>query len=230
MGADGIVRYGDAGERTVVAAGRFAFEEGDDGAQALLRLLPPLVHAPAGDAGNTPLAALLPLVGMETSTLAPGAGVAASSLANLVLVQILRAHMASTPQPPGWLGAMADAPIGRALSIMHGEVSRRWTVDDLARAVGMSRTAFSTRFRERVGLPPLDYLTRWRMTLAAAALRTGVDSLTAIAEKVGYGSDTAFSNAFRRERGISPGRFKARAASVGDALQNTSRRLVARTA
>ncbi|WAC70909.1 AraC family transcriptional regulator [Roseateles sp. SL47] len=208
MGTDGIVRYGDVGELNVVAAGRFTFHD-DVGAQALLRLLPPVVHIPAGGAFNAPLAALLPLVAMETVASAPGANVAAASLANLVLVQILRAHLASAHQPPGWLGAMADASIGRALSMMHGDVGRRWTVDDLARAIGMSRTAFSTRFRERVGLPPLDYLTRWRMTLAADALRTGDASLMAIAERVGYASDTAFSNAFKRERGVSPGRFRA---------------------
>jgi AraC-like DNA-binding protein len=207
MGDDGIVRYGDAGERTVVAAGRFTFE--GESAGTLLRLLPPLIHVPAGSPGSASLAALLPLVGMESAGATLGAGVAASSLANLVLVQILRAHLASASQPPGWLGAMADARIGRALSMMHREVDRRWTVEDLARAIGMSRTAFTTRFRTRVGLPPLNYLTRWRMTLAAAALRTGGDSLATIATKLGYASDTAFSNAFKRERGVSPGRFRA---------------------
>jgi AraC-like DNA-binding protein len=207
MGEDGVVRYGNAGDTTVVAAGLFIFS--GDSAETLLGQLPPLIHVPAGSAGSAPLAAILPLIGMETAAAAPGAAVAASSLANLVLVQVLRAHLVSTQQPPGWLGAMTDAYISRALWLMHRDVGRHWTVNDLARSIGMSRTAFSTRFRERVGLPPLDYLTRWRMIVAATALRRGLDSLATIATKVGYASDTAFSNAFKRERGISPGRFRA---------------------
>lgn len=206
MGDDGTVRYGNGGDRTMVAAGRFTFA--DDQAVRLLRLLPPVVHVPCGSPGSAPLGALLPLIGAEVETKAPGQLVAASSLANLVLVQILRAYLASGPLGPSWLAGMADPRIGAALCLMHDGPKRPWTVDQLARSVGMSRTAFSERFRARVGTPPLDYLTRWRMMMAANALRNGSQSLGEVADAVGYGSATAFSLAFKRETGRSPGRFR----------------------
>lgn len=207
MEADGVVRYGHDGARTVAAAGRFTFA--DDQVGGLLRLLPPLIHIPKGSPGSEPLAALLPLIGIETETAALGTLVAASSLANLVLVQIIRAHLASGAPSSGWLSGMADPHIGAALSMMHGDIGRRWTVDEIARAVGMSRTAFSQRFRQHVGAPPLQYLTSWRMTVAGAALKSGEQSLTEVAGAVGYGSATAFSIAFKREIGLSPGGFRS---------------------
>ena len=207
MGCDGVVRYGDAGELTIAVAGKFTFA--DDRMAALLSFLPPIVHVPGGSPRSEPLAALLPLIRAETEGAAPGASIAASSLASLILVQIMRAYLAR-PQPvQGWLGAMADPQMAMALSLMHGDLRRRWTVAMLAQSVGMSRTAFSQRFKERVGSPPLDYLTRWRMTTAAATLKRERQAIADVAEAVGYGSDTAFSIAFKRMFGISPGSFRS---------------------
>ncbi|CAN7589966.1 helix-turn-helix transcriptional regulator [Pararhizobium sp. LjRoot238] len=92
---------------------------------------------------------------------------------------------------------------------MHGDLARRWKVEDLALAVGMSRTTFTQRFKTLVGLPPLDYLMRWRMTVAGTELRKGDKSLSAVAESVGYASDTAFNSAFKRTIGQSPGRWRS---------------------
>lgn len=169
MGADGIVRYGDSGALTIAAAGKFAFSE--DRVAGLLSFLPPIVHIRRESPGSEPLAALLPLLSHESRGATPGSLIASSSLASLVLVQIIRAHLAETQFVPGWLGAMVDPQMAAALSMMHGDLRRRWTVDVLARSVGMSRTAFSQRFKERVGRPPLDYLTQWRMMVAAASLK-----------------------------------------------------------
>ena len=207
MGSDGIVRYGDSGECTIAAAGRFTFA--DDRTASLLSFLPPLVHVPVGSSGSEPLAALLPLIRAETKGTLPGAAIAASSLANLILVQIIRAYLAKPALVHGWLGAMADPQMAMALSLMHGDLRRRWTVELLAQSVGMSRTAFSQRFRERVGSPPLDYLTRWRMSVAAITLTRERRAIPDVAEAVGYGSDTAFSIAFKRIFGMSPGSFRS---------------------
>jgi AraC-like DNA-binding protein len=204
---DGIVRYGDGGERVSAAGGRFLFD--DDASDLLLKLLPPLVHIPAASESAAPLRALLELLRLETEARRPGAAVAASSLANMVLVQVLRAHLASGLHTPGWLGALADPKIGAALSLMHGDIARRWKVEELASAVAMSRTTFTERFKAVVGLPPLHYLLRWRMAVASATLRAGQETLSTVAESVGYGSDTAFNSAFKRTTGRSPGRYRS---------------------
>lgn len=208
-GADGVVRYQGDGdhERVSLASGRFTFE--NDVTEILLRHLPPLIHLRAAELGSHALSRILDLLEWETNGLHAGADVASSSLAALVLVHTLRAYLASTPQPEGWLGALADPKIGSALSMMHAQPGERWTVERLASAVGMSRTAFATRFRRQVGSAPLDYLARWRMTIARSALKHSEEPLTEIASRIGYLSDTAFSIAFKRSTGQSPGRFRA---------------------
>jgi AraC-like DNA-binding protein len=203
---DGIVRYGEEGEKVSAAGGRFTFD--DNTSDLLLTLLPPLVHVPADSESAAPLRAVLELLRLETEATRPGASVAAVSLANMVLVQILRVHLASGVHAPGWLGALADPKIGAALGLMHADIARRWKIEELASAVAMSRTTFTERFKALVGLPPLNYLIRWRMAVAGGALRTG-KSLSEIAESVGYGSDTAFNSAFKRTTGRSPGRSRS---------------------
>jgi AraC-like DNA-binding protein len=120
----------------------------------------------------------------------------------------LRIFLSNTPQPEGWLGAMADPRVGAALSSLHGDLAHRWTVESLAAAAGMSRTAFAVRFKSPTGTTPLDYLRVWRMTVARSALKDSDEAIAGIAERVGYLSDTAFSAAFKRQTGQSPGRFR----------------------
>lgn len=204
---DGIVRYGEGDGMVSAAGGRFTFDDGTS--ELLLNFLPPLVHVPTASESAAPLRALLELLRLETEAVRPGASVAATSLANIVLVQILRAHLASGVHTPGWLGALVDPKIGAALGLMHGDIARRWSVEELASAVAMSRTTFTERFKALVGLPPLGYLTGWRMAVAGSALKAGGQSLSAVAESVGYGSDTAFSAAFKRATGRRPGRYRS---------------------
>jgi AraC-like DNA-binding protein len=208
-GSDGVVRYqGDGQEEHVcLASGRFTFE--NDVTDLLLRHLPPLIHLRAADLGTHALSSVLDLLKWETSDLHAGADVARSSLAAFVLVHVLRVYLASTRQPEGWLRALADPKIGSALSMIHAKPGERWTVESLASAVGMSRTAFAQRFRRQVGSAPVEYLAQWRMTIARSALKHSEESLTEIAERIGYLSDTAFSIAFKRCTGLSPGRFRA---------------------
>lgn len=205
-GADGIVRAGQGDGLASAAGGRFTFE--GDSAELLLKLLPPLVHVPAASHSAEPLRAVLALLRLETAAARPGTSIVSASLANMVLMQILRVHLASGGHAPGWLGALADPKIGMALGLMHADVARRWKVEELASAAAMSRTVFMERFKRLVGVPPMDYLIDWRMALAKAALQAG-KSLSAVAEDVGYGSDAAFNAAFKRKTGQSPGRFRS---------------------
>jgi AraC-like DNA-binding protein len=208
--ADGVVRYvglDDDGKTFVSSAsGRFMFD-GEAG-DLLLRHLPPLLHLRAADPATRPLTGLLELLRWETGEARPGSSLAQANLASLVLVQALRIYLGNAAQPEGWLGAMADARIGTALSRMHGDLARRWTVESLALAAGMSRTAFAVRFKQLTGSTPLDYLSAWRMTVARRALRKTDEGIAGIAERVGYLSDTAFSSAFKRATGQSPGSFR----------------------
>ena len=130
-------------------------------------------------------------------------------------MNVLRAHLAANPKSVGWLGALSDARIGAALRMMHGAIAQRWKVEDLASKVGMSRTAFIERFKALVGLPPLEYLIRWRMTVARDALKSGDGNLSSIAEAVGYASETTFSSTFKKMFGQSPSRYRAEARSKG---------------
>jgi len=219
-GPDGVLRYdgqgAEDGPLAVMASGRFALA--GEASELPLRHLPPLIHLRASDPGARPLVGLLDLMGWETAELRPGSSIARTNLAALVLVQALRVHLANAPQPEGWLGAMADARIGAALSQMHADIARPWTVERLAQSARMSRTAFAVRFKALTGSTPLEYLGGWRMTVARNALRHSDDGIARIAERVGYQSETAFSAAFKRETGESPGRFRTQARAAGLAM------------
>ena len=209
LGADGIVRYG-RGEACAISVGGIFQFDGDMSA-LLLNLLPPLVLVCADSPDARSLSATLEMIRAETESVRPGAAAMRGSLANIVLVNILRAHLAANPRSAGWLGALADPRIGSALRMVHEAIARRWKVEELASKVGMSRTAFIDRFKDLVGLPPLEYLIRWRMTIARDALRTGHDNLSSIAAAVGYASETTFSSTFKRMFGQSPSRYRSEA-------------------
>lgn len=214
--ADGVVRYGQQGDKVSAAGGRFVFDAGAE--DLLLKLLPPLVHVPAASAGAASLRALLELLRLETEAVRPGAAVVATNLANMVVMQSLRLHMASGIQLPGWLGALADAKIGEALRLLHADIARRWTVDELASSVAMSRTSFAERFKTLTGIPPLRYLIEWRMAVASAALKSNRRSISEVAESVGYGSAAAFSSGFFKVTGRRPGQYRVESAVVDEAL------------
>lgn len=142
-------------------------------------------------------------------------------LAAVLLVQALRIVAASggCESGPGWLTALADAQVGDALRLMHANVARRWTVGELASAVAMSRSSFALRFRRLVGEPPLEYLLRRRMRTAAAALRDPARTVGSVGYELGYTSDSAFSNAFKRVMGVAATHHRAIASlAVGPRL------------
>ncbi|GAA3742464.1 AraC family transcriptional regulator [Streptomyces tremellae] len=175
----------------------------------LLTALPPLIHIRSASAEAPALRRLLDELLREMTTDLAGAAFARDQLAQLLFVQVLRAHLADTDAlPAGRLRALADERLAPALRLMHEEPGRPWGLHELARAAAMSRTTFASRFREAAGVPPLAYLKDWRMRLARRALRTGATTVAELAGTLGYTSESAFSNAFKRETGVSPRRYR----------------------
>jgi AraC-like DNA-binding protein len=196
--------------RTILISGSLSF---DDTAAALLTGgLPPVSRIAAGSRQAGVVAPALRLLADETAGSAPGAATMRKELTRILFIQVLRALLTGDdpagPAPHGWLAALTDQQIGAALTLIHQHPARRWTVAELAAAVSMSRSSFALRFRALVGLPPLDYLVRWRMQLAARALRTTGRTVAAIGADLGYSSESAFSAAFKRVLGQPPSRYR----------------------
>jgi AraC family transcriptional activator of mtrCDE len=179
-------------------------------AHPMLRALPPVVHFPASSVQTKPaLAATLSLLIAELDHCAPGGEALIQHLFDTLFIYIVRAWADETAaERLGWLSALKDPSLSKALGRMHAEPGGQWTVKSLAREAGLSRAAFARSFSEQVGEPPLAYLTRWRMGIAARLLRSSEMSVAQIAAHVGYESEFAFSRAFKRNRGLAPARFR----------------------
>jgi AraC-like DNA-binding protein len=177
--------------------------------------LPPVLHV-KGDAGTTVrwLEANLQFVASEMASGEPGFETIVSRLADILVVQAVRAHLAQSGGGcKGWLRALIDPQIGRALSLIHEKPEDDWTVESLASKVGMSRSAFAARFAQLVEEPPLTYLTRWRMQKASRLLETSQAGVAEVAKRVGYDAEAAFSKAFKRWTGVAPGAYRRTAES-----------------
>lgn len=193
------------GNDTVLIAGTFSFEESD--ADLLLDSLPTFLLIPSRNASATVVRSTLAILDIEIKGTQIGAAVLTDRLVDILLVQVLRAALIQdNGDNLGWISALADPRIGRAIGLMHGNAAYPWSLETLAGSVAMSRSAFSKRFKSLVGLAPLDYLLRWRMRLARNALRRG-STVATVASKVGYSSESAFGHAFKRIYGIAPRRY-----------------------
>ncbi|MEU4243413.1 AraC family transcriptional regulator [Actinoplanes sp. NPDC026619] len=168
----------------------------------LLHDLPALVRLP-------PLGAPVDLLAAELEQSRPGADAIIPALLDTLLVHILRRWLEQNPAHAGWPAALNDPVTAAALQAMHRDPARPWTVATLAAGAGLSRAPFARRFAALVGRPPLTYLTWWRMTTAARLLHESDAPLSLIAGRVGYSSEFAFANAFKRQYGIAPGRYRS---------------------
>ena len=196
-----VAQFGNGNECFGIA-GHFdmAGENGD----LLLSMLPPVVHI-RKDSEKKVLRWCLEEMRRELQHPQPGASLVVQQLGTLMLVQILRTHLTThAGGPSGWMFALTDGKVGMALQAMHQAPSRQWTLNALAQQAGMSRTAFAVRFKQLVGAAPLNYLARWRMSLAKERILNSPDSIGAIAVQIGYQSESAFSTAFRRSVGCAP--------------------------
>jgi AraC family transcriptional regulator, alkane utilization regulator len=198
------LRAGGGGEATRFICGYLACDRRVS--RALLGSLPPMLRISLGDISRSGWLADLLHVGVEESRAQrPGSQSLLAKLSELAFTEALRRYAQSNPpELKGWLAGLQDPYVGRALALLHGEPTRGWTVDQLAREVALSRSALAERFGATIGLPPMQYLTQWRLTLAAQTLRAGSESIARIAERSGYDSEAAFTRAFKREFGVPP--------------------------
>ena len=188
-----------------IAGGHFALEGGP--AEMILKALPPIVHI-RRESHRVAMRSSIERMREELSDPQPGASLLTQHLAYTMLIQALRLHLADAAgSGPGWLAALSDKQMSAAIASMHEDPGYAWTLKTLAERVGMSRSVFALRFRERVGTTPMEYLASWRMLLAAERLKSSTDGLAAIAQSLGYESESAFGKAFRRVMGCSPRRY-----------------------
>lgn len=175
----------------------------------LLRALPAVIHLRGNDAAvQRWLMPTLDFIHAELDHGHHGAQTVLRRLADVLFIQAVRAYAAQQGVAASWLRGLSDRRIALVLSLLHSQFAKPWTLDSLARAVGMSRTSLAVQFKALVGESPMSYLTRWRITRAANRLRSEALSLTQVAESVGYSSDAVFAKAFRRVTGVAPGRYR----------------------
>jgi AraC family transcriptional regulator, alkane utilization regulator len=207
-----ILKFGGGGTLTTLVMGCFQFESGTK--NPLICSLPEMLYIKAENLHSEPwLEMTLKFLASETATDKHGSTIAVSRLTDLLFIQAIRAFIAQVkdcPQSSGWLKAIADPQIGKALALIHEKAAAPWTVASLADAVGMSRSSFASKFNALTKTTPLEYVTSWRMQKAEELLALGEDNLSAIASTVGYQSESAFSKAFKRETGEAPGTFRRR--------------------
>ncbi|WP_437572119.1 cupin domain-containing protein [Sorangium sp. So ce542] len=198
----GEVRHGTRGGRpdARLLGGYFAFDAPD--AALLASLLPALVHV----RGVERLSVLVRLVGEESNERKAGRDLVLTRLVEVMLIEALRST-SGDDAPPGLLRGLADARLAPAIRQMHAELSRSWTVAELAKAAALSRSTFFERFTRAVGLPPMEYLLALRMAVARDLLRRHDLGIAEVAERVGYGSASTFSTAFSRHVGQPPSRY-----------------------
>lgn len=209
--AGGIVTHNGGGGFFLVGS-RFAVT--GDHVAMLLTMLPAIVHL-QNESDQAALRWSVERMMQELREQQPGGFLIAQHLAHMMLVQALRLQLTDVQKDQGgWFYALADKQLGAALTAVHADPARRWTIQDLAETAGMSRSAFAERFKEVIGASVMDYITRWRMLLAADRLAHSDDSISRISVALGYESESAFSSAFKRTMGCPPRQYHKRQAGA----------------
>lgn len=210
-----VIRIDGSGESAQLLCGTVFFDH--PAARQLSDLLPPVILVQGWRSAESEwIASTLRLMASEARTPRPGGEEVITRLADILVIQAIRAWLErEAPTAPGWISALRDPQVGRALTLIHREPALAWRVETLAGAVAMSRSAFAERFSRLVGETPMQYVTRWRMYLALGALREEHATVSEIALRLGYGSEAAFSRAFKRFMGVSPGSVRR---DTGDAV------------
>jgi len=203
-----ILRHGEGGTPVHMICGAVRFDH--PAAAQLIALLPRIIHI---EAANSTYDEWIPdtlrYMAAEASALRPGGETIITRLADILVIQALRTWIERDPAAQtGWIGALRDRQIGRAIMLIHRDPARTWTLVSLASAVAMSRSAFAARFASLVGMTAMQYVTQWRMNTALTHLRDEDVSVAVIAERLGYQSEAAFSRTFKRVMGATPGSFR----------------------
>jgi AraC-like DNA-binding protein len=201
----GGIAFLNGGGAFSIVSNRFGLAGNTSG--LLLRMLPPIVHIRDAP-GQAALRWSIEWMMTELRDPLPGGYLIIEHLAQMMLVQALRLHLADGAQTGvGWLFALADKQMSVALNALHDDPAQNWTLQDLAARAGMSRSSFAMKFKAMVGTSPMDYLLNWRMALAGNRLETSKDPISVIAPSLGYASEAAFSTAFKRVMGCAPRQF-----------------------
>ena len=203
-----ILRHGQGGPATNLICGAVRLDH--PAARILLDVLPDIVHVETSEGHDLAwMQSTLGLLAAETREVRPGGEAVITRLADIVVIQAIRSWIETDPDArKGWLGALRDPHLGRAIALIHRHPSRQWSIASLADEAAMSRSAFSARFTELVGEPVMQYVTRWRMHLALTSLREDGTTVAALASRLGYRSEAAFARAFKRVTGSPPGAIK----------------------
>lgn len=202
------VDYGGGGDEARFLCGFLSCDKAL--CRPLLDALPRLLRVPLGDGPAAAwLMSLAQRGALENTAPGPGAGTMLAKLAELMFVEAMRRYIESLPaQQAGWLAGLRDRYVGRALTLMHEQPAHGWTADELAERVGLSASALRQRFADLLGQAPMQYLTRWRLALAAATLRSSDRAIAQVAEEFGYESESAFNRAFKREFQMPPAAWR----------------------
>lgn len=202
-----VMRWGDSGPQTSLICGTFTLDKDNGG--DLLQFLPTILHFDTSSVARYGIKPSIDALIEEANADYPGRATILTRLADVLFIKVLRACLSmSENQAVGWLRALNDPYLAAAISQLHAKPDHAWTVERLAIAASMSRSAFAVRFVEIVGETPFQYMRRWRMQLASELLRHSSLPITEIASRVGYQSDLTFSKAFRRELQTSPARYR----------------------
>lgn len=214
------IRYGGGGDATRFVCGYLLCSRSM--CRPLFEALPRMLRIPIGDGQAAALLRELLQAGVrESLNTRPGTASTLAKLAELMLMEAMRRYVESLPpEGRGWFAGLRDAHVGRSLALMHADPGKPWTVDELARESALSRSALAERFTALVGEPPMQYLMRWRLALAAQMLRSGNEAIVRIAERSGYESEAAFNRAFKREFGMPPAGWRR---SLADGLRQEAR-------
>jgi AraC-like DNA-binding protein len=199
-----VLRHGGGGAPTALVCGAVRLEH--PAAGHLIRALPACILVGDGAPGAEWIHSTVRLMAAEARALRPGGEAVITRLADIIVVQAIRAWIDGDPGArTGWLGALRDPHIGRAIALVHADPARPWTVAALADELSMSRSAFAARFTRLVGEPAMQYVTTWRMHVARASLQEGDATVAQLADELGYRSEAAFARAFKRVIGTPPG-------------------------
>jgi AraC-like DNA-binding protein len=206
-----VIRHGGGGEKARIVCG-FLGSDRMDG-NPLTSALPPIMHFDAREGSAAAwMKSSLEFAADEIAARRAGSETVLAKLSELLFVEALRRYVEGLPDgQTGWLAGLKDPFVSRALSLLHRRVAQQWTVDDLGRDIGLSRSALADRFTRLVGEPPMRYLARWRLQLAAHHLRGSDMPLARIAKQVGYESGAAFNRAFKRSFGVPPATWRKNA-------------------
>jgi AraC-like DNA-binding protein len=213
----GVIHYGGGGPLTTLVGGSFCMSA--FGVPLISKILPRYLHLRLEENRSHAFQSVLDLLAAETAE----PGLASSRLIRCLyesmFVHAIRAYASSSAAPPkGWLAAMSDKHLSRAIEAMHSGLDRNWSVESLAREASMSRSAFALKFRTVLGQTPLEYLTQWRMYKAGAMIRSNDTSFSEAAAAVGYGSESSFSRIFRKEMGLAPREYRRKCALLQSSI------------